>query len=212
VLKLLRGRNERVESGSGRLPRVADDLAPLVARCRNGEAAATATLLSALGPSMLQMVRRVLGAHDPDIEDVLQESLIAVARALPGFRGECSTRHFGCRVATLTALKSRRRRHADLRTALGEVEELPIAAHGTGDCAQAACRRQILRRLLDALPGVQAEALVLHHFTGLTVDEIADASGVAHETVRSRLRLAKAALRARIATDPSMLDLLEDSP
>jgi RNA polymerase sigma factor (sigma-70 family) len=212
VLKLLRGRNERAETGSGRLPRVVDDLAGLVTRYRSGETGALTTLLSTLGPSVLQMVRRTLGAGDPDVEDVFQESLIAIVRALPSFRGECSTRHFGCRVATLTALKARRRKHAGIRVDLIETDDGPLDPTDESDCALATCRRQILRRLLDELPDVQAEALVLHHITGLTVDEIADASGAAMETVRSRLRLAKAALRARIEADPSMLELLEDSP
>jgi len=188
-----------------------DDLAALVAGCCRGEADATATLLTAVGPSMLQMVRRVLGTGDPDVEDVFQEALIALVKALSGFRGECSTRHFGCRVATLTALKARRRKHAGIHEVLSTDDEEPGACADERDWALASCRRQTLRRLLDELPGAQAEALVLHYIAGLTVEEIADATSAAGETVRSRLRLAKAALRERIAADPSMLELLEDS-
>jgi RNA polymerase sigma-70 factor (ECF subfamily) len=160
---------------------------------------------------MLQMVRRVLGAHDADVEDVFQEALLALVRALPGFRGDCSTRHFSCRVATLTALKARRRR-------LGQVEMLAAAddeerweAVDEHDWALSSCRRQLLRTLLDELPAEQAEALTLHYLGGLTVDEAARATGAPAETVRSRLRLAKAALRERAALDPSMSELLEDS-
>ena len=160
---------------------------------------------------MLQMVRRVLGGSDPDVEDVFQESLMALVKALPVFRGECSTRHFACRIATLTALKARRRKHAGIQEVLAAYDEEPADSADQHDWALASCRRQTLRRLLDDLPGVQAEALVLHYVAGLTVEEIAGALGAAVETVRSRLRLAKAALRERIATDPSMLALLEDS-
>jgi RNA polymerase sigma-70 factor (ECF subfamily) len=211
VLKLLHGRNEQRGTGDDGPPRVADDLAALVAGCRRGEADATATLLSTLGPSMLRMVRRVMGASDPDVEDVFQEAMMAVVRALPGFRGDCSTRHFGCRVATLTALKARRRKHAGIQEILSPDDEDRGEGADAHDFALASCRRQLLRRLLDELPGAQAEALVLHHIAGLTVEEIAGAASAAIETVRSRLRLAKAALRERIAADPSMLELLEDS-
>ncbi|HEY5282716.1 MAG TPA: RNA polymerase sigma factor [Polyangia bacterium] len=169
------------------------------------------TLLTALGPLMLQMIRRVLGASDSDVEDVFQEALMGVVRALPGFRGECSTRHFGCRIATLTALKARKRRQGGIDKSLPRDDEEPWEGVDEHDFALASCRRQILRRLLDELPGAQAEALVLHYIAGLTVEEIAGAVGGPAETVRSRLRLAKTALRERAAADPSMLDLLEDS-
>jgi DNA-directed RNA polymerase specialized sigma24 family protein len=46
---------------------------------------------------------------------------------------------------------------------------------------------------------------------GHSIDEIAEALDVPINTVRSRLRLAKAALRERIETDPSLGELLEES-
>jgi RNA polymerase sigma factor (sigma-70 family) len=209
VLKLLR--RHSAQPGAERPPRAVDDLAALVAGSRRGERDATATLLSAVGPSMLQMVRRVLGGNDPDVEDVFQEALLALVRALSAFRGECSTRHFGCRIATLTALKARRRRRAGTREVLAGDDEAPGESVDQRDFALASCRRQSLRRLLDELPGAQAEALVLHYIAGLTVEEIAGTLAAAVETVRSRLRLAKTALRERVAADPAMLELLEDS-
>jgi len=160
---------------------------------------------------MLQMVRRVLGAGDCDVEDVFQESLMGVVRALSGFRGECSTRHFGCRIATLTALKARQRRLGGIVKDLPLDDAEPWEGVDEHDFALDSCRRQILRRLLDELPGAQAETLVLHYIAGLTVEEIAGAARIPAETVRSRLRLAKTALRERATADPSMLDLLEDS-
>jgi RNA polymerase sigma factor (sigma-70 family) len=209
VLKLLRDRRELARAET--LPRAADDLAALVTGCRRGERDATATLLTAVGPSMLQMVRRVLGGSEPDVEDVFQESLMALLKALPVFRGDCSTRHFGCRIATLTALKARRRKHAGIQEVLAADDEDPSESADARDFALASCRRQILRQLLDELPGVQAEALVLHHIAGLTIEEIAGTLGAPAETVRSRLRLARTALRERAAADPSLIALLEDS-
>ena len=42
---------------------------------------------------------------------------------------------------------------------------------------------------------------------GYSIEEIADIARVPHETIRSRVRLAKAALRERIARDSSFADL-----
>ena len=188
-----------------------DDLAPLVASCRAGVAAATKTLLATLGPSMLQMIRRVLGPSHPDVDDVLQESFVGLLRALPAFRGESTTRHFAWRIATLSALKARRRRGGRPVDRGPDADEDCWAGADPHDWALASCRRQILRRLLDELPGPQAEALVLHCVAGLSVEEIAVAVHCPAETVRSRLRRAKAALRERITADPSLGDLLEES-
>ena len=49
--------------------------------------------------------------------------------------------------------------------------------------------------LLEALPAAQREAFVLQHEAGLTLEEIAETTGVARETVKSRLRYATAKLR-----------------
>ena len=53
--------------------------------------------------------------------------------------------------------------------------------------------------------------MVLHCVAGMTVEEIAVATECRPETIRSRLRLAKAVLRERAAADPAMAELLEDS-
>jgi RNA polymerase sigma factor (sigma-70 family) len=160
---------------------------------------------------MLQMIRRVLGPLHPDVDDVLQEAFIGLVRALPSFRGEASTKHFACRIAVLNALKARRSRAGRLEELSSELDEQCWAQADPQDWALASSRRQILRRLFDALPGLQAEAMVLHCVAGMTVEEIAAAVRCPPETVRSRLRMAKATLRERAAADPAMAELLEDS-
>ena len=49
--------------------------------------------------------------------------------------------------------------------------------------------------LLAQLPAAQREAFVLHHEAGLSIEEIAETTGVAKETAKSRLRYAMAKLR-----------------
>ena len=50
-------------------------------------------------------------------------------------------------------------------------------------------------RLLEGLPDAQREAFVMHEEAGLSVEEIAVATGVNRETAKSRLRYALAKLR-----------------
>jgi RNA polymerase sigma-70 factor (ECF subfamily) len=63
-------------------------------------------------------------------------------------------------------------------------------------------RREAAARILaalDALPEAQREAFVLQQEGGLSVEEIAAATGVNRETAKSRLRYALAKLRAALA-------------
>lgn len=53
-----------------------------------------------------------------------------------------------------------------------------------------------LLELVAELPAAQREAFVLQHEAGLTLDEIARATGAPTETVKSRLRYAMSKLRA----------------
>jgi RNA polymerase sigma-70 factor (ECF subfamily) len=60
---------------------------------------------------------------------------------------------------------------------------------------------------LEDLPEEQAEALTLRVVMGWSLEEVARASGAPVNTVRSRVRLAKEALRARIDAQPALAEL-----
>jgi RNA polymerase sigma factor (sigma-70 family) len=146
--------------------RADDPLRALAARARSGDAAAEHTLLVAVGPAVLRVVRRVLGANHPDVRDTCQEASMALLSALPGFRGECSTLHFACRAAVLTSTNVRCRNRRRKRTAHQALEEecpydeLIDEAPSPAALADAARRRAIVRELLDELPLAQAETLL----------------------------------------------------
>jgi RNA polymerase sigma-70 factor (ECF subfamily) len=202
-------------------PGEGDDLGSLARRCAEGDDRAATTLLTALGPVMLQVVRRVLGARHPDVEDTLQEAAVSLMRALPTFRGDSSTRHFARRIAARAAIDVRRRQGrvpVHVTGFDGDEDDRPADSADDArdprraDWALVARRRELIRRLVDELPVPQAEALVLHCAAGMTVEEVARATGVPLETARSRLRLAKAALRERVERDPATFDLLEELP
>ncbi|MBV8062567.1 MAG: sigma-70 family RNA polymerase sigma factor [Nevskia sp.] len=73
--------------------------------------------------------------------------------------------------------------------------ERPEARVLAGEAAQR------LRRALTALPVEQHEAFLLHQEAGLSLEEIAEVSGVGRETVKSRLRYGLAKLREALADD-----------
>jgi len=191
---------------------LADHLADLAHHAAGGDRKATRALLVAVGPAMLRAIRKVLARGTADVEDVAQEAMEALVTALPRFRGECTVLHFAWRVAVLTALANRRR--LDLRAHWqadgGDAPAQAIAPDPSPVEALAMRgRREALAMLLDDLPGNQAEVLVLHAVFGLTIEEIAGAVGRPLETVRSRLRLAKQALRDRVDANPALAEILE---
>lgn len=69
-------------------------------------------VLGLTGPVMLRVIKRVLGADADDVEDVLQEACVSLLPALRAFRGECTLRHYGGRIAARHAIRARRRRDA----------------------------------------------------------------------------------------------------
>lgn len=181
----------------------------LVRQVLAGDANATRTFLAAAAVPMLSVVRRVLGSGNPEVEDVLQDALIALLRALPRFRGESRTVHFANRVALFTAMAARRRwrirsqwieSHPSLDEADVDGDKSPL------EVAIDNRRRNALRRVLDDLPSKSAEVLAMHFILGYTVDEMAAALEVPINTVWSRLRVGKEAFRRRIENDARLAD------
>jgi RNA polymerase sigma-70 factor (ECF subfamily) len=185
-----------------------DALAEVAKAAASGDRRAVRTFVLTVTPHLLRVVRRVLGADHADVDDVTQDSAFAVMEALPTHRGECTTLHFACRIAVLTAMKARRRAAAQKRLRARE-DTIPIEGYPSGGPAPdaelvARARAEAVRDLLDTLPTEQSEMLAMHFYLGYTVREIATTTRIPHETVRSRLRLAKQALRDRVADDPEL--------
>lgn len=125
-------------------------------------------------------------------DDLLQEILFAVWRALPSFRGECSERTFVLRVGHNRGLTYRARR--------GKVYGLDEAS-GVADPrvdvegdAAVADERAILIRGIRQLPRSQREVIMLY-LEGLSHREIAEVLGTTDNNAAARLSRGRKALR-----------------
>jgi RNA polymerase sigma factor (sigma-70 family) len=191
-------------------PPRADDLLGLARAAAARDPAAIRTLVTELGGAMLRSVRKVLGPHHPDVEDTTQEAVLALLQALPSFRAECTVLHFASRIAVMTALGTRRRLRVRARF---DEPDAPIDVasdeSGASPFAEAVSnrRREMVLDVLDRMPEATAEALALHFVLGYTVDEIAALAGVSPNTVWSRLRLGKEALRRALANNAKLAEL-----
>ena len=186
-------------------------LAALAALAATGDMAATQKLLKALAPGMVRSARALLGSTHADVDDVVQQSLIGLVQALPAFRGDCSPQHYATRIVARIAMHERARAKARGDRNDESVELGSIDGHSTPlpDHVAAERRRVLVRGLLERLPDEQAETLALRVALGFSLGEVAAATGVPLNTVRSRIRLAKEALRKRIEADPQLLLMLE---
>jgi RNA polymerase sigma-70 factor (ECF subfamily) len=173
-----------------------------------GDTSATATLLRVLAPEMLRVVRGVLGPSAADVDDAMQQGLIALIYALPSFRGECRPAGYACRIAFRTAMQVRRKARVGQLRHVSDPATTALAGAVEPEFPLAQRRTALVRRLLDELPAEQAEALALRSMLGWSLEEIAKASGAPLNTVRSRLRLAKEALRRAIEADPDLAEEL----
>ena len=164
-----------------------------IAAAARGDRAATEALLTELLPRVRNLVRYLVRG-DRDVDDIAQEALIAIARGLAGFRGEGALTAWADRIAARATFAYLRRERRAPGHDLGGPDLAAVPHPGDGPDRYAE-RRQLVR-LLDQLPDEQRHALVLHHAMGLSVPEMAESLGISAETVRSRLRLGKARLRA----------------
>ncbi|HTA20383.1 MAG TPA: sigma-70 family RNA polymerase sigma factor [Polyangia bacterium] len=192
---------------------VGDGLAALVPAAVAGDRAAMRALLGGVAPVVARACRRVMGRGEAEAEDVAQQALTGFVARLPTFRGESTVAHFAERIAVYRALSARRdagvrRRHVDVVEG-GGLDDVSDASHAPDARLDERHRRSLLVSALEALPEPQAEALALHFLFDHTVAEIAGMAGVPQETVRSRLRLGKQALRALIAKDAALSALRE---
>ena len=171
----------------------------------------TRELLRRVTPRVGRAVYATLGGGHPDADDVIQLSLIAFIQALPAFRGDCSPESYACTIAVRTALAARRRSAIQRARSGGELEPDEMVSNDASASDEVAStqRRKIFRVLMDQLPDVQAETFMLRVVLGWSLDEVAEATAVPLNTVRSRIRLAKEALRRRIESDPSLAEALE---
>jgi RNA polymerase sigma-70 factor (ECF subfamily) len=150
--------------------------------------------LLAVSPAIRRACRSVMGAQHTDLEDTIQDCLIDVTRALPGYRFEGNLFGYVSKIAVRRALVSRRRNTARVRhlQLLEDLHDgLPVADANAREIERAELMRDLIRRLRP----IQAETLVLRVVLGFSVEEIASLAEVSVNTVKSRLRLGKNTLR-----------------
>jgi RNA polymerase sigma-70 factor (ECF subfamily) len=182
-----------------------DPEAALLARLRDGEAAAFETLVREYGGRMLATARRLIGTED-DARDVLQEAFLAAFRAIDGFAGNARLSTWLHRIvvnAALMKMRSRRRRREESIDGLlprfdedGHwVEPAAPWDASTDELVEREETRVRVRKAIDRLPANYRTVLMLRDVEELDTDETAALLGVTANAVKTRLHRARQALR-----------------
>ena len=170
-----------------------------------GDPHAFARLYDRYDRACFHLVRRLLGAaHAEAAEDLCQETWIAVSRNGASF--DPAKASFAAWLFTIARHKTfdhfRRQRVAVLAVAPDEASAMvPDPQPSPLEQVQSHQRAQEIVAAVEALPLEQRGAFIMFADGGLSLEEIAEVTGVAVETAKSRLRYARAKLRQSLADE-----------
>lgn len=181
---------------------VADDAALLRAHGA-GDPHAFARLYDRYDRPCFQFIRRLLGAaHGDAAEDLHQDTWIAIARHAAGFdAGKGSFPAWLFTIARRKVWDHFRRQKVAVLASAQEDAAMMIPDPGQSPLEQVQSRElaEEIVAAVEALPLEQRGAFIMFAQAGLSLEEIAEVTGVAVETAKSRLRYARAKLRQSLA-------------
>ncbi len=182
----------------------------LVAAARCGDAQAFNKLVLQYQTLVYNVAYRML--HDPDAAaDATQEAFVSAFRALHGFRGG-SFKAWLLRIVTNACYDqlrvAQRRPSSSLDDMLIDPDHSTTLLDHAESPEEYAVRQDLARAIqggLDQLPPDQKVTVILSDIQGLSYEEIAQATGVALGTVKSRLSRGRARLRDHLRQQQELL-------
>lgn len=176
----------------------------LLEAARAGDRAALEALLERHQAQIYRFGMRM--CRDPeDARDVLQETLLAMARGVGDFRGDSSISTWLYSVARSFCIKKRRRskfapsEQALASAAAPETEAVADPGRGPDEVLAGKEVEEALERAIRALDPMYREVLLLRDVEGLTAPEVAEVLGISVQAVKSRLHRARLAVRDGVA-------------
>jgi RNA polymerase sigma-70 factor (ECF subfamily) len=183
-------------------PDPADD-ADLLRAHAVGDPHAFARLYDRYDRPCFQFIRRTLGgAHGDAAEDLHQETWMAISKNAAAFdAGKANFRAWLFTIARHKVWDHFRRQKVAILTPGEDGADMRVPDPGLNPLEQVESRERAERLVaaVEALPLAQRETFVMFAHAGLSLEEVARATGVATETAKSRLRYARATLRAALA-------------
>lgn len=183
----------------GESPSVPFSDSALISRAAAGDAAAFQRLVEQHRSMVYRIAHQFAGNHH-DAEDIAQEVFIKVYRSLDRFRHDAQLSSWLYRIVMNACIDYRRRHAASGRAPAGaDVEQkmldTPEDSPGPEARAYAGELGEVLESEIRRLPAGQRIVLVMRHYQGMKLCEIAVALGLAEGTVKRQLHAAVHRLR-----------------
>ncbi len=178
---------------------------PLLERARLGDRQALEELLARHQAQVYRFGLKMC-RNPEDAEDVLQDTLLAMARGVQDFRGASSISTWLYTIARSFCIKKRRRSkfapadpHSLDTEAGAEAARLADPSRSPEDALAEKQVERALDRAIGALEPKYREVLLLRDVEGLTAPEVAEVLGISVQAVKSRLHRARLSIRANVA-------------
>lgn len=171
----------------------------LVERAKHGDRAAYEAIGQLVADRLYLIAFRVL--REPDqADDAVQRTLVTIWREIPKLRDPDRFDAWTYRLVIRFCMAEARRQ----RGQQSRIRALSLDPRTTDDTVRVAARDEIERAFRRLSPEHRA-VLVLHHYVGLPVDEVASALGIPFGTAASRLHYAARAMRVALTSDDAAI-------
>jgi RNA polymerase sigma-70 factor (ECF subfamily) len=193
-------------------PRQTLDDHTLVEAARAGNPGVASLLCDRMWPQVDRTIRRLVGAHDSDRDDLAQLAMIELVGSIGRYRAECSLDTWAQAVTANVVFRHLRRRRVERRIfsdILIDDDTVGVPVHYDRRSAS----REVLGRIgkhLDGMNESRAWAYVLHDLYGYDLREVGQMTNSSVSAAQSRLVRGRRDLHDRIAQDPELADALRD--
>jgi RNA polymerase sigma-70 factor (ECF subfamily) len=168
-------------------------------QARAGDAAAMERVLAEVAPAVHRFGMRMC-RHADDADDVLQDTLLAIANNLSAFEGRSSLTSWVFTLAR-TACARRRRGLKNQPLLADDAAPEPVDERASPeDAALESDMRARVNDALDRLPLQFREVIELRDVQGLSAKEAASALDISVDAVKSRLHRGRTLLREALTT------------
>lgn len=184
----------------------------LARRAARGDARAWDEIVDRFGEQIYNLAYRFAG-HGTEAEDLTQEIFLRLYNQLERYRGDVPLVAWTLRLSRNLCIdhyRHVRARRLDQRVSAEVLEQMP-SADDVAHESEAREQRRMVFEALDELTEIQASALLMRDFQGLSYDEVAAFFEVPVGTIKSRLNRARreliAVMEKRLAAaQPTTLD------
>jgi RNA polymerase sigma factor (sigma-70 family) len=184
----------------------------LVAAARSGDPSVAGLFCERLWPQVERAIRRLVGAHDVDRDDLAQLAMMELVNTIEHYRADCSLDSWAQTITAHVVYKHLRRRRLEHRLFCNLLADDDLTGSPVREERRSASREALARvaQHLDGMDERRAWAYVLHDLLGYDLREVSQITGASAAATQSRLVRGRREVHERIENDPELAQALTD--